>query len=415
MLAERTRGKRYVICTGEEPVNGYDARIIECVKIDPTLTPLVKNDGGVDLKVLDLMECIKPGVLIMKKIPATCGTPGISVFGDFVPAKPGEDLTLPAGENTEISGDGLRLLAKTGGYLYRSGDGIHVRQLFHVKGNVDYSTGNVDYEGDVLVSGNVVSGFSVKAGGSICIQGETEAAEIISKGDIEFRGGVFGSDKAKITCGGSIRGEFIQDAVISAAKNLVVRKHLLRLKAEIGGDVVVEDRKNGVIVGGVINCRGSVHSAELGNATQVATVISLPAKVAETVTAKITQAKKKRHDLSEMYACVKGQLQVKSQLLTKLRSQRTQEQKAQIEALLEKFYFIKQQLDQFDQAIAALESRALKETDYGKVYVYGAVHANTTLAFGTVENRFASATGPGTFYIDNKEIKMSPLERRTDA
>lgn len=60
-------------------------------------------------------------------------------------------------------------------------------------GDVDLSYGNINFNGDVLISGNVEEGMEVKSGGNIRIGGLVSRARIHAAGSIWIRGNILSS------------------------------------------------------------------------------------------------------------------------------------------------------------------------------------------------------------------------------
>ena len=83
-----------------------------------------------------------------------------------------------------LSEDGLALLAAIDGKAEMIDGRINVYAVYEVLGNVDNSTGNIDFIGNVIINGNVLTGFEVKAGGYIEVRGVVEGAKIIAQGDV---------------------------------------------------------------------------------------------------------------------------------------------------------------------------------------------------------------------------------------
>ena len=74
----------------------------------------------------------------------------------------------------------------------------------HIQGTVGQSTGDIDYEGDLRVDGNVLDGRTIRARGSIHVGGVVQAAQVTSGADLVAAGGILGRDKAQcIAEGGS--------------------------------------------------------------------------------------------------------------------------------------------------------------------------------------------------------------------
>ena len=65
------------------------------------------------------------------------------------------------------------------GHVILENDKIFVSNVLELV-NVDNSTGDIDYEGDVVVNGNVLAGFTVKATGDITVSGIVEGATVIA-------------------------------------------------------------------------------------------------------------------------------------------------------------------------------------------------------------------------------------------
>jgi uncharacterized protein (DUF342 family) len=58
---------------------------------------------------------------------------------------------------------------------------------------VDLNSGNVYFEGRIVVTGDVIAGMKVRSDSEVIIHGVVEAAEIEAKGDIVVKGGVIGN------------------------------------------------------------------------------------------------------------------------------------------------------------------------------------------------------------------------------
>jgi len=84
---------------------------------------------------------------------------------------------LPRGKNVLLAEDGLSLLAGIDGRVEIIDGKIHIYAVYEVSGNVDNSTGNIDFVGNVIIHGNVLTGFEVKSGGYIEVSGRVRGCE----------------------------------------------------------------------------------------------------------------------------------------------------------------------------------------------------------------------------------------------
>ena len=359
-----------------------------------------------------MLVTVTDGTVIMKKSPATPGVYGTSIFGRTIDPHPGEDIPLPAGENTEVIDNGTKLVAKTDGYLYRNTTGIHVRQLFTIKGNVDYSTGNITYPGEIYIRGNIISGFKVESGKNIFIQGEVEAAEVRSKkGTIAFEKGVFGKGRAVISSGETIHAEFIQEAHVNCVKDLFVKKSILNVKARVGGSIILEDTKQGCIIGGEIFCNGSVYAAEIGNDQQVKTIISISAKESSPLKARVIQTNKKKAELKGKLMSVRNEMEMKAKMF-KIKAHKTIKEKEELESLLHTFYSLKRELESIERLSQFFKNKEQSEIAIGTISVSRVIYPDVVLRFGKLEKKIMSRVGPATFVIEEGKIIMKPFRKK---
>ena len=86
--------------------------------------------------------------------------------------------------------------------------------------DVDNTTGDIEYEGNVIVHGNVRAGFTLKASGDITIMGVVEGANVDAGGNLTVNRGIQGMNKAQIHAGGDIVSKFVENATIVCGGNI---------------------------------------------------------------------------------------------------------------------------------------------------------------------------------------------------
>jgi uncharacterized protein len=96
---------------------------------------------------------------------------------------------LKLGQNVRSGGDNNEILfAEIHGRVKQEGDTIQVVEEYVVDGDVDFSIGNIRFNGFVEVRGDVLDGFQVSASKGLKITGNVGACRLISHGNIEFCG-----------------------------------------------------------------------------------------------------------------------------------------------------------------------------------------------------------------------------------
>jgi uncharacterized protein (DUF342 family) len=183
-------GKQVVFAKGIRPVHGRDAYFRYHVEIKKKAQPKEMEDGRVDFKELGNLVQVSEGELIVEKMPATAGTAGIDLWGRRIEGKHGKDILVPAGKNVRLV-DCSKAYAAIDGQVTVENDKICVVPVIEVDGDVDLSTGNIDFVGNVIVKGSVQSGFCVKAGGDVEIGG-TISGGSVEANTITIKQGIIG-------------------------------------------------------------------------------------------------------------------------------------------------------------------------------------------------------------------------------
>ena len=281
-----------VVARGRPRQDGKDAEIKLLIDTDETPKPMLMEDGSVDFKNINLIKVVDKDQVLAIKAPATPGERGYTVTGRFLEPSPGEDAPLPRGKNTYVSEDGLTLYSALIGNVYFDDKYMHVENVYVVKGNVDYSTGNISYPGDVVINGDVKADFSVHTEGNIIVRGTVEAAEIVSTGgDVDVKKGIIGTQKekkARVVADGSIRALFIQEAVISAGKDIEVGSYILNSSIHAENEVrALRDR--GLIAGSNVFSGSSVRAKNIGSISDTKTTIKVGRIVKDEVNIKFQQ------------------------------------------------------------------------------------------------------------------------------
>ena len=266
---------KYIVARGENPVDGEAAYIKYHFDVDKIkyCKPTQKDDGSVDFKDLNITHNVKANTVLLEKIPATVGKAGINVLGGALKAKKGKDIKVPRGKNTGLTKDGLSLIALKDGQLTYDRDNICVSELFLVDGDVDSSTGNIDFIGSVIVNGSVHTGFTIKADGNIEVRGSVEDATLVSGGDIILRYGIQGGEKGRLEAKGNIIAKFIQNSKVEAGKD-IVSEAVLHSKISAGNAIRIETGK-GSIVGGEALATNFISANVIGSPMSTATTIRM--------------------------------------------------------------------------------------------------------------------------------------------
>ncbi|MCL1844018.1 MAG: FapA family protein [Defluviitaleaceae bacterium] len=250
-LANKRYGRKILIAQGEDPINGTDGFLqfhFDKSNIKPK--PKIMEDGTVNFKQLDMFRLCERGDVLVTSIAAKEGKSGVDVYGNEIPSpKPKPASPIPRGKGTVLSSDGMHLIADVSGQLLLQDGKINISPHLEIAANVDNSTGNIDFNGQVTIRGNVVSGFAVKAVGNIEVFGVCEAAKLTStEGSIVLGNGVQGADKGELEAAQDITAKFIESCKVTAGGNITADS-IRKSTVKCDGSVIVAG-KNGLLVGG---------------------------------------------------------------------------------------------------------------------------------------------------------------------
>lgn len=262
-----------LIAEGIPHENGLDAKIEFNVSKEHRAKPQILEDGRVDFKNMGFVEAVKAGDVLAVKTPLTKGKNGTTVTGKAIRAKDGKEVVFKLGKNVKLSSDGLKAISETDGTVVFDNDKISVIQLLEIKGDVGVETGNIEFQGEVVVNGNVTNGYEIKCEGDLVINGVVEGARLSSNGNITISRGVQGHDEANIFCAGQLTSNFLNGATV-VCKGDIETGAIMNSNVKSDGKIVVKGKK-GLIVGGEITCKSDIEANVVGSEMGIITSIKL--------------------------------------------------------------------------------------------------------------------------------------------
>ncbi len=288
-LRERCYNTNIVIAKGLDAVEGKNAEIKYYFQIDRTLKPKHNEDGSVDFHQLDMISHVNKDQLLAELIPADSGIPGIDVHGNIVRPQKIVNKVLKHGNNIYVTEDGLKMYSKVSGHVELAGDKVFVSDTYDVLADVDTSTGDIEYEGNVHIKGNVRTGFTVRAKGDIIVDGVVEGAELHSDGHIILKRGIQGMNRGILKAKGNVLSKFIESSTVISG-GYVDTETILHSKVYAKTDVIVSGRK-GLVTGGTIKAGSLIQLKTAGSTMGTSTILEVGADPTLNETYKECEAK----------------------------------------------------------------------------------------------------------------------------
>ena len=272
MAANKALNTYIEVAKGVLPKEGSPGAIEILIDISKKGKPRKLADGRVDHRDISYVVKVTKGTPLVKHIPPVPGQPGRTVFNIPIDPPPVTDKPLIAGRGTKISPDDENILLAdiNGDVLVHSEGTIDVVDKKTISGNIDYSTGNIKFPGDLRITGTVLAGFEVEVDGNCFVSGNVEDAKITCRQDIEIVGGAIGASKACLKCGGSLKIKHIANFSIQAGDDI----HILEdaLHCVISGEANITARS---VVGGSVAAWKTIEVGTIGTEAEPKTIIDL--------------------------------------------------------------------------------------------------------------------------------------------
>jgi uncharacterized protein len=270
-----------VVAEGKAPQHGRDA-ILELTPAfagsstpapaqPSAASPAPTADTAVDHYARAGLTIARQGDSVARLIPATEGIDGIDVLGRTLAAKSGRQLPIAIGDGLELSPQGL-VTALFGGLFERDDSRIRLVRTLRIPGFVDFSTGHVDFPGDILIDRGVRDCFQVRAAGDLSIRELVEAASLDAGKDITLETGMAAREKGSLFAARDLTANYISNARVFVGRHARIHRELANCSTQINGRLSAPSCG---IVGGSLHIAGACEVGHLGGESAARTEITI--------------------------------------------------------------------------------------------------------------------------------------------
>jgi uncharacterized protein (DUF342 family) len=262
VLSDREYNRPFLIARGKEPEPGRESIIEYHFEINRIKPFLEMKYGRINLKELNFIQNCQRGDLLAELKPAEPPLDGFNIMGTRFPAEStGEPVQLKCGKNAHIEND--KVFADIQGNIILNKSLIEVEEVVSVN-NVDYETGNIDFDGSVDIKGTIADGFTVKASGDIQIGKCIGRAKVYSARDVILKAGINGDREGTIHCEGNLLTKFIESSNISCGGDLIAEEAVMNSQVDVVGNLILSG-KRAELIGGLSIVGGYIHCKKIGN------------------------------------------------------------------------------------------------------------------------------------------------------
>ncbi len=262
--------------------------------------PKINKDGTVDYRSMSLVQNVTEGDRLALYHPAVQGTSGRDVTGAFEKTNLYKELRPLTGKGIAISEENPNeyYATKSGKIEYDGGNKLSVVEVYEVQGGCDYANNAlVEFNGDVIIYGNVEAGVTVHAGKSLTVEGVVESATLTAGGDVCLKRGMQGSGKGSINAGGNVFTEFLEYANIKASGS--VQSNVILNSRVDSDETVTLTGKKGLIAGGNVHAMLGITCQNVGNTSEIKTGVHV---------GMLPELMEKRMEVSKEYSELNAQL-----------------------------------------------------------------------------------------------------------
>ncbi|MDR2516099.1 MAG: FapA family protein [Spirochaetaceae bacterium] len=398
----------FLVAEGQRPVHGRDAYIQYNFETQPNRVRMREGvNGRVDFKQLNIIQNVVQDYVLARKIPAEAGVEGKSITAERRPANDGKDISLPLGKNVHVAEDGVTILSDINGQVLLVDGKINVEPTYLVEGNVGLKTGNIDFLGNVMVTGNVEDGFFIKAAGNIEINGMVERASLEARGDILIHQGIAGKGSGVIRTERSIWAKFIENSNVTSGSMVVVNDGIVNSRVDAFGRVVVRGKRAN-IVGGRIRATQEITAKAIGSPTSGTETVC---EVGYDLRAKIRfdrlseEKKTAEEELEELERNLQTLLNIKKQ-----RKNLPEEEEKQLREMTENRQSLLRALQEKNNELAKLKEVLATSLVPGRVSASDRVYPGVKIAIRDAREDVKSDYKAVTFVLEDGLIRARNYE-----
>ncbi len=259
-----------IFAKGMEPQAGKNGWLDFHVQLGTLMN--IEEGHVVDFKEIMVIPKVETGTKLVTIISPTEPVDGKTVTGEKIKAKPGKPAVLKTGENTALHEEYQAIYATGSGQVSLANNKIQVLPVYEVDDSLSLKTGNIDFNGSIVIRGDVPTGFSLKARGDITIHGIVEAAELEAGGSIFVHEGIHSLGKGHVKAGVDIRARSVNQGNLYAERNIIIENSCLHSHVEANEMLYCQ---RGHLIGGNISAGKRIQGNDFGNRLSTKTVIFL--------------------------------------------------------------------------------------------------------------------------------------------
>ncbi|OHD14804.1 MAG: hypothetical protein A2Z96_03940, partial [Spirochaetes bacterium GWB1_48_6] len=215
----------------------------------------------IDFKTISPFIFLKKGDLLTQFSPSQLGYHGYNVRGDELPSKKTDPKYPKPGENVVLSPEGHR--ADCDGCFELKAGEFSVKKLLVLNEGISYKTGNIDFDGDLQINGEVNPGFTIKAKGSLFTKTPLNVTEIQVEGDLISNSGLIGRKGALLKSENRVVGKFLESITVKSKGSVEVQSSVMGSTIQTLDKLIMGTK--GILLGSHVHAQNGVDCFQIGS------------------------------------------------------------------------------------------------------------------------------------------------------
>ena len=258
-----------LIAEGHVPKKGADGWYEFFFRTNVEKKPRVLGDGSVDYQNIEWFETVTAGQKIAYYHEAEEGEDGYLVTGVPLIARRGSEIKRLSGSGFRVDDDKKTYWSVVDGMIKLRDTRIDISKKL-ILDEITMATGNLEFDGSIVIRGKVGNGTKIKATEDIMIEGSVGAATIECDGSVILKQGMNSAWKGSIRAGGDIVSKFFESVKVYAGGNIQTNNSL---NSELYAEGKVEVANT--IAGGKVESKTEIKTYEAGNRVGIRTNLAI--------------------------------------------------------------------------------------------------------------------------------------------
>jgi len=326
-----------VLAKGQLPIARGGVAVRWLLPVTPPELSAASDEIGSPAESSDSVTAqIKAGTPIAElSEPFPEGRPGYDVQGNEIPIDRGTVLSIEHDDSVREQklARGKRLIAVRSGELVFDGRELKISSVKAIDGDAKPAAGNINFSGEIRISGNVLPGCTIVGGSHVTVNGLVEGALISAGGKVVAKLGFKGGGRGIIRARAGFEAAFAERGSVMAVGDIQLKKGAILSTIKTNGKLSIS-AENGKLSGGICQARHGIDAADIGSEKGIRTEVSFGQDyvIKDQIGVCEEEILKLRRKLSEMEEKIKTLLQQKRSL-----SDEVKKEKIRLVKLLEQF------------------------------------------------------------------------------